>query len=112
MSNTKISLYDLYEIKKKKDNKVNEAFNIILNSCNKKIKTIAELGGQSLYYNIPPIIIGYPLYNYKNCITYIIKSLQKNGLYVSLLPNNNTIYISWKIEDVSIQSSKKNLLLH
>ena len=28
MSN-KISLYDLYEIKKKKDNKVNEAFNQI-----------------------------------------------------------------------------------
>jgi hypothetical protein len=111
MSN-KISLYELYEIKKKKDTKINEAFNIILNTCNKKIKTIAELGGQSLYYTIPPIIIGYPLYNYKNCINYIIKSLQKNGLYVSLLPNNNTIYISWKIEDVSQQSSKKNLLLH
>ena len=111
MSNTKISLYDLYEIKKKKDNKVNEAFNIILNSCNKRIKIIAELGGQSLYYTIPPIIIGFPLYNYNNCIAYIIKSIQKNGLYVSLLPNNNTIYISWKIQDVSPQSSKKNLLL-
>lgn len=112
MSNTKISLYDLYEIKKKKDNKVNEAFNIILTNCNKKIKTIAELGGQSLYYNIPPIIIGFPLYNYKNCVLYIINSLQKNGLYVSILPNNTTIYISWKIEDVSMQNSKKKLLLH
>ena len=69
---------------------------------NKKIKKIAELGGQSLYYNIPPIIIGYPLYNYNICVSYIIKSLQKNGLYISLLPNNNTIYISWKIEDVSL----------
>lgn len=108
---SKLSLYDLYEIKKKKDNKVNEAFNIILNACNKKIKKIAELGGQSLYYNIPPIILGYPLYNYNICVSYIIKSLQKNGLYVSLLPNNNTIYISWKIEDVSSQSSKKHLLL-
>ncbi len=91
MSNTKISLYDLYEIKKKKDNKVNEAFNIILNACNKKIKTIAELGGQSLYYNIPPIIIGYPLYNYKNCITYIIKSLQKTDYmylyYLIIIPS-------------------------
>lgn len=111
MSN-KISLYDLYEIKKKKDNKVNEAFNIILNTCTKKIKTIAELGGQSLYFKIPPIIFGYPLYNYKNCINYIIKSLQKSGLYVSLLPNNNTIYISWKLQDVSPESSKKHLLLH
>lgn len=111
MSNTKISLFDLYEIKKQKDNKINEAFNIILNGCNKKIISIAKLGGQKLYYNIPPIIIGYPLYNYKVCVDYIIKSLQKSGLYVSILPNNNTIYISWALDDVSKQSSKK-LLLH
>ena len=29
---SKLSLYDLYEIKKKKDAKLNDAFNIILNS--------------------------------------------------------------------------------
>jgi hypothetical protein len=80
----KISLHDLYEIKKKKDAKLNDAFNIILNSCHKKIKTIAEIGGQSLYYTIPPIIIGYPLYDYNKCLNYIINSLRKSGLYVSI----------------------------
>jgi hypothetical protein len=111
---SKLSLYDLYEIKKKKDAKLNDAFNIILNSCHKKIKTIAEIGGQSLYYTIPPIIIGYPLYNYSTCMNYIISELKKSGLYVAILPepNNNNIYISWKLEDVSEQSFKKKLLLH
>jgi len=111
--NNKLSLADLYEIKKKKDAKLNEAFNIILNACYKKIKTIANIGGQSLYYTIPPIVLGFPLYNYNNCMSYIISTLQKNGLYVAILPypNNNIIYISWKIEDVSQQSSKKHLLL-
>jgi hypothetical protein len=111
---SKLSLYDLYEIKKKKDAKLNDAFNIILNSCHKKIKTIAEIGGQSLYYSIPPIIIGYPLYNYSTCMNYIISELKKSGLYVAILPepNNNNIYISWKLEDVSEQSFKKKLLLH
>ena len=111
---SKLSLYDLYEIKKKKDAKLNDAFNIILNSCHKKIKTIAEIGGQSLYYTIPPIIIGYPLYNYSICMNYIISELKKSGLYVAILPqpNNNNIYISWKLEDVSEQSFKKKLLLH
>ena len=110
---SKLSLYDLYEIKKKKDAKLNDAFNIILNSCHKKIKTIAEIGGQSLYYTIPPIIIGYPLYNYSTCMNYIISELKKSGLYVAILPepNNNNIYISWKIEDVSNQNIKKRLLL-
>jgi hypothetical protein len=107
----KISLHDLYEIKKKKDNKVCEAFNVILNACNKKIKKIAEMGHQSLYYVIPPIIIGYPLYDYEKCINYIISSLQKSGLYVSILPNKNTIYISWKLEDIS-NNPKNRLLLH
>jgi hypothetical protein len=111
---SKLSLYDLYEIKKKKDNKINEAFNIILNSCHKKIKHIAQIGGQSLYYSIPPIIIGYPLYNYSNCMNYIISELKTSGLYVAILPepNNNNIYISWKLEDVSNQAIKKRLLLH
>lgn len=112
--NNKLSLSDLYDIKKKKDAKLNDAFNVILNACYKKIKTIAHIGGQTLYYNIPPIILGYPLYDYTTCMNYIMSSLQKNGLYVALLPypNNNIIYISWKIEDISEQTLKKRLLLH
>jgi hypothetical protein len=107
----KISLHDLYEIKKKKDSKICEAFNVILNGCNKKIKTIAEMGGQSLYYSIPPIIIGYPLYDYNKCLNYIITTLQKSGLFVSVILNKNMIYISWKIEDIS-KNPKNRLLLH
>jgi hypothetical protein len=105
---SKLSLYDLYEIKKKKETKINEAYNVILNVCHNKIKSIAEIGGQSLYYKIPPIVIGYPLYDHSNCINYIIKSLQKSGLFVSQIPNN-MIYISWKIED--IKEPSKHLLL-
>ena len=107
---SKLSLYDLYEIKKKKDTKINEAYNVILNTCHTKIKSIAEIGGQSLYYKIPPIILGYPLYNHQHCINYIVKSLQKSGLFVTILPNNTMIYISWKIEDINEPS--KHLLLH
>ena len=46
-------------------------------------------------------------------MNYIISSLQKSGLYVAILPasNNNMIYISWKIEDVSNQTIKRRLLL-
>jgi hypothetical protein len=106
---SKISLYDLYEIKKKKDTKVNEAFNVILTNCHNKIKNIAEIGGQSLYFKIPPIVIGYPLYNHSKCINYIISSLQNSGLFVSLLTDNNMIYISWKIDD--IKETQKYLLL-
>jgi hypothetical protein len=47
-------------------------------------------------------------------MNYIISELKKSGLYVAILtePNNNIIYISWKLEDVSNQAIKKRLLLH
>jgi hypothetical protein len=113
---SKISLFDLYEIKKKKEAKVNSAFNIILEACYKKIKSIAMMGAQSLYYSIPPIQIGFPLYNYNDCMNHITKTLRKNGLFVAILPypNHTTIYISWKLEDVSpsISNEKKRLLLN
>ena len=118
MNNNKISLYDLYEIKKKKEAKINSAFNIILSACYKKIKSIAMMGCQTLYYTIPPIQIGYPLYNYNDCMNYITSTLRKDGLYISILPypNHNMIYISWKSEDVFInnknnKNNDKNRLL-
>jgi hypothetical protein len=109
---SKISLTELYDIKKKKENRNSIVFNHILEICNKKIKHIAEHGGMSLYYKIPPVIIGFPLYNYSICVEYIIKQLKLSGLYVSQLPppNNSYIYISWKLEDLS-HKTKSTLLL-
>jgi len=108
----KISLHDLYEIKKKKDLKNTKVFNFLLDICYKKIKHVAEHGGMSLYYKIPPIVIGFPIYDYNSCVEYITKQLNTSGLYVSQLPqpNHNYIYISWKIDDIS-HKAKSRLLL-
>ena len=67
----------------------------------------------SLYYNVPPVVIGFPLYKHDSCIDYIITNLQKSGLFVSKVPapNNTYIYISWKLDDIS-QKAKNKLLLH
>ena len=107
----KIDLHELYKIKETREIRNTKVFNHILDKCYKKIKEIAEHGGMSLYYKIPPIIIGYPIYDFNKCLEYIIKHLKKSGLYVGNLPypNNNYIYISWKIEDIS-QNTKYKLL--
>jgi len=112
MKTNKISLYDLYQIKRTKEIKNVVVFNHLLELCHKKIKQTAEYGKMSLYYKVPPIVIGYPLYNYDSCMDYIIKDLQKSGLFVSKVPhpNNNYIYISWKITDISEKAKTKLLL--
>lgn len=108
----KVSIFELYEIKKKKEVKISKVFNYILELINKKIKLIAEQGGMCLYYKIPKIIIGFPLYDYNSCFEYITTQLKQSGLFVIQMPNpnNDYIYISWKVQDLS-EKVKSRLLL-
>ena len=108
----KINLHDLYEIKRKKEIKHTGAFMQILDICYTKIRNVAEHGGMSLYHKVPPVVIGFPLYDYKTCMDYIIKQLRKSGLYVARLPepNHNYIYISWKLQDISPKSNSTLLI--
>jgi len=108
----KIDLYELIKIKERREIKNSAVFNHILELCYKKIRHIAEHGGMSLYYKVPNIIIGYPIYNINNCIEYLEKQLKKSGLYIAILapPNNNYLYISWKVNELS-QKAKNTLLL-
>jgi len=100
-----ISISDLYNIKNKKDASKHNTFNIIIEKCHKKIKNIALQGGMNIFYEIPYVVIGFPLYNISDCIEYVVDALRKNGLLVQILPypNNNTIYISWKPADVKMK---------
>lgn len=112
MNKNKINLHDLYEIKKKKELIGLNVYNHILNIINIKIRKIAEHGGMCFYYKVPPVIIGYPLFNYDNCINHLIQQLKMSGLYSNRLPppNNNLLYISWKLEDLSSKAKSRLLL--
>ncbi len=105
-----ISIAELYTLKNKKEEIKTRTFNIILEQCHKKIKTIASQGGLSVFFEIPFVMLGYPLYDINECIEYIVEALRKNGLLVQVLsnPNFNTIYISWKPADVKLRKQLTN----
>lgn len=90
-------------MKNKKDKIKFDIFNVILNKCHAKIKSIAGQGGMNIFYEIPYVLLGYPLYNINECIEYIVEALRKNGMLVQILPypNHNTIYISWRPTDIN-----------
>jgi hypothetical protein len=100
-----ISLSTLYEIKDKKKNSKNKIFDSIIQKCHNKITKIAQQGGMTIFYEIPYIIIGMPLYNINDCIEYVVEALRNNGLLVNILPypSNNIIYISWSPADVKMK---------
>ncbi len=103
-----ISITELYSIKNKKDLSKHASYDIIIGLCHKKIKKIAEAGGMNIFYEVPYIIIGLPLYNIGACIEYVVNSLRKNGLLVQILPypNNNILYISWSPNDINLKPTK------
>lgn len=106
-----ISITDLYSLKKKKDRMKAQTFNLIIERCHKKITTIASQGGENIFFEIPYIMLGYPLYNIDDCVEYVVLALRNNGLLVQILPhpNNHTLYISWKPCDVNNTGPKKQL---
>ena len=104
----KISLYELYSLKKKKEENKSVSFDKILEICHAKIKKVAEAGGMNVFFEVPNLVIGLPLYNINKCIEYIVDCLRKNGLLVQIIPypNNNIIYISWNPFDISPKHKK------
>jgi len=98
-----ISLNTLYEIKNNKDKIKYKTFDEIISKCHDKIKHSAKQGVQSIFFEIPYIVIGKPLYNIEDSKKYIYNALIKNGLFVSVLkqPNDNIFYISWAPNDIN-----------
>jgi hypothetical protein len=102
-----LNLNELYNLKKKKDQIKNQSFDRILEICHKRIKNIASYGGQNTFYEIPGLLIGYPLYNIYDCQQYVVDKLRKNGFLVQILPPPHicVIYVSWDPEELK---PKKN----
>lgn len=100
-----ISISELYSMKNKKDKIKFNTFDVILGKCHAKIKNIAGQGGMNIFFEVPFVLLGYPLYDINECIDYIVDALRKNGLLVQILPhpNHNTIYISWKPTDIHMK---------
>ena len=99
----KISIAELYTLKDKKEAIRYKTFDKILEKCHMKIRKTAIIGGMNIFFDIPYIEIGAPLYKIDECINYIVDALRKNGLFVQILPypNNNMIYISWNPSEVT-----------
>ena len=97
-----ISLTELYDMRKKKDINRTKSFDHIIELCHRKIRNIATYGGMNCFYEIPGIIIGFPLYNLADCTQYIIDKIRGTGFLVQLLPppHISVIYISWDPQEI------------
>jgi hypothetical protein len=100
-----ISLNELYSMGKKKQATRTLCFDRVVELCHRRIRTVASYGGLNAFYEIPSMLVGYPLYNLAECTHYVVAALRKNGFLVQLLGNSGApvdgvIYISWDPKEI------------
>ena len=100
-----LNIKELYDSSKKKELAKFETFDKIVLRAHNRIKLYADNNKLACLYNIPNIIIGYPLFDRDELQNYLISSLKKNGLIIKEYPNY-WIYISWDFNKVPKKQKK------
>jgi hypothetical protein len=91
-----LSIKDVRDAQNKQDKKRYEAFDYILNMCYRHIqKCVSTLRTTYFcFYEVPEFILGFPLFDLNECITYLQNRLVKSGFHVKyFFPN--VLLISW-----------------
>ena len=101
-NNKKVSISELYAIKNKKKSMRKESFEYILMKIHNRMRTVANNNALNCFYEIPPMILGYPLYSMIDAIEYIVTSLRVSGFLVQIIPSQyGVIYISWNPQEIN-----------
>ena len=93
----RLNIDELYENKQKSDLQKVNIFNKLLEKIHNKIKLASRQSknNEFCYYVMPEVLIGYPNYNYEECLYYIVSCLQNDGFLTKYI-HPNLILISWR----------------
>ena len=89
-----VKAQDLIDKQKERDKIKYKTFAQIYKKIEKKIELASSSNYYYIYYEIPQFLIGYPLYNCKECIKCINKQLAENGFEFELY-DPNILLITW-----------------
>jgi len=92
----RLNIEELYETKKKIDLNRLEIYNKLLSKIHSKIKIVSRQREQINFcsYLMPEILIGYPNYNFSECLNYVIDKLESDNFLCKYI-HPNLLMISW-----------------
>jgi hypothetical protein len=83
-------------------------FEKTLEGCSSFIKKHADKNATVCFYVVPEFLIGYPLYDINECITYIKDKLEKSGFLIKYyFPR--ILYISWNVNEIKENKMNKDI---
>ena len=93
-------------IKKQNEHKKklrSQIYNKILHKIHNKIFAASKQEKYNIYFEIPGIILGEPIYNLSECSKYIFNYLQTNGFKVKLFNKN-------ELKQLGIKNSNSTII--
>jgi len=109
IGNSFINLDDLYSVHLRRDKKKLKFYDEIYQKIIHKIKkTNNDFRALETFYQVPPFVLGGPMYDYDDLKNYLQFKLSSNGLFAEYI-DYNTLYISWKPTDIDRRKYEKNL---
>ena len=97
-----ITLNELYQERRTKEKSKKISFDRVLELVQRRIRNVNSYGGMNTFYEIPGMLVGFPLYNVYDCMSHIVDELRVSGFLVQILPPPNVcvLYISWDPKEV------------
>jgi hypothetical protein len=109
MSNC-ITVPEIYQTQKTSQEDKSKYYNVILEKCYTKIRQAVKCKQWQMYYDVPKMVVGLPLYSINRATAYIMVHLKKAGYVIMIVPKMpNRIYISWEPKDVKTFNTLNNL---
>jgi hypothetical protein len=100
------SISSLHNEKSIKETSKIDIFNIVLNKCVEKIIfTNRNTNKTFIIFEIPKILIGYPNYDIKNCILFLINRLSGKGYLIEFI-EPFYLYIDWGSKPKTLDNVK------
>ena len=92
-----ISLNELYQVRRMKDTSKKVSYERVLELAHRRIRNVNSYGGLNTFYEIPGMLVGYPLFNVHDCMTHVVEQLRAAGFLIQILPPPHVcvVYISW-----------------
>jgi hypothetical protein len=102
------SINSLHEEKTKKEQSKSDIFNIVLNKCIEKIVyTNRHTDKTFVIFEVPKILIGYPMYDMGSCLLFLINRLSASGYLIEFI-EPFYLYIDWGCANQKTASSSKS----
>ena len=96
MEEPRINIDELFETKKKSDLNRLSIYSKLLTRIHHKIKMTSKQRDNSQFcsFIMPEVLLGYPNYDFSECLTFIIDRLNNDG-FVTRYIHPNLIFICW-----------------